>query len=68
MKLFDFLSEKIKRYDDTHNFTCDVCEREVFAGERVCDKCLKALPLNNGEVCPLCGRKVGEAGVCLDCK
>ena len=26
------------------NFTCDICGREVFDGERVCRDCLAALP------------------------
>lgn len=56
------------RYDETHNFTCDVCGREVFANERVCDACMAALPWNDGAVCPFCGRKTGEEGACLECK
>ncbi len=62
------LWEKWKRYDEAHNFTCDVCGREVFDGERVCADCMKTLPFNDGAICPLCGRAVGEAGVCLECK
>lgn len=62
------LREKVKRYDDTHNFTCDVCGREVFLNERICDRCHLELPWNNQVVCPYCGRKVLEEGVCLDCK
>ncbi len=58
----------VARYDETHNFTCDVCDREVFANERVCASCMKSLPWNNNVVCPLCGRKIGEPGICLDCK
>jgi len=66
--LFGKLKELVKSYYDKNNFTCDVCGREVFGGERVCAHCLKTLPLNNGAICPLCGRKVLEAGVCLECK
>lgn len=62
------LSHWLKRYDDEHAFTCDVCGREVFQGERVCTVCMGKLPFNDGIVCPLCGRKVKEAGVCLECK
>lgn len=62
------IKELLDAYDDTHNFTCDLCGKEVFSGERVCTDCIKALPLNNGAICPFCGRKVGEAGACLDCK
>ena len=50
------------------NFTCDVCGREVFSGERICAACAKTLPWNNGLTCPLCGKKVLEKGVCVDCK
>lgn len=62
--------EKIRalfRRAGEQNFTCDVCGREVFEGERICAACFRALPWNR-LFCPLCGRKVGEAGVCVDCK
>lgn len=68
MKFFDFLRRRIKRYDDAHNFTCDVCGREVFGGERVCAQCMGTLPFRDKTVCPFCGRRVKEAGVCLECK
>ncbi len=68
MNFFEAICERIRRYDDTHNFTCDICAREVFAGERVCAQCKKTLPYNNGHICPLCGRKVLEEGICLECK
>lgn len=68
IKLFQKLRAFVDDYDDKHNFTCDFCGREVFENERVCKACLKSLPFNNGAICPFCGRKVGEAGVCLDCK
>lgn len=67
-KLKAVAAARIARYNETHNFTCDLCGREVFAGERVCNVCKKALPWNNGAVCEFCGRKTGEEGVCLDCK
>ncbi len=62
------LGERVRRYDDGHNFTCDVCGREVFENERICRFCYRDLPLNNGKVCPFCGRRVREEGVCLECK
>ena len=68
MKFAERVREWLRRYGDTHNFTCDVCGREVFGGERVCAACMKALPFNNGHVCPFCGRKVLEPGVCIECK
>lgn len=49
------------------NFTCDICGREVFGGERICNKCRDALPWNR-TFCPRCGRKVLENGLCLGCK
>lgn len=68
MNIFHWIGEAVRKYDDTHNFTCDLCGREVFGGERVCDACRKSLPWNDKNICPLCGRKVGEPGVCLECK
>lgn len=68
MNLIKLIKEKISRYDDTNNFTCDNCGKEVFDGKRLCGDCKRGLPYNNGEVCPFCGRRVKEAGVCLDCK
>ena len=68
MNFFKKIAEWVRKYDDAHNYTCDICGREVFAGERVCAKCHKTLPWNNGAICPLCGRRVKEAGVCLECK
>ena len=68
MKFIEYLKKKITRYDDTHNFTCDNCGREVFDGRRLCETCKEELPYNNGEICPFCGRRVREAGTCLDCK
>ncbi len=65
---FGKLKELVRNYYNKNNFTCDVCGREVFGGERVCAQCKKTLPLNNGAICPKCGRKVLEAGVCLECK
>lgn len=66
--IFEKCKSAFLRYEETHNFTCDVCGAEVFSNERVCASCRKGLPWNRGAVCPLCGRKTGEAGVCLDCK
>lgn len=67
-QLIKKITEFINRYDDTHNFTCDICGREVFDNERVCEKCKKVLPYIGDKCCPFCGRKVKEAGACLECK
>lgn len=68
MNLLKLIRNKISRYDDTHNFTCDNCGKEVFDGKRLCAECREELPYNDGEICPFCGRRVKEAGACLDCK
>lgn len=64
---FAKLKNALDRYESEHNFTCDICGREVFENERVCADCYRHLPWNT-RFCPLCGRKVGEEGLCLDCK
>ncbi len=43
-KYFGKIVGSIKKYDDHHNFTCDICGREVFQNERVCERCNKDLP------------------------
>ena len=68
MELITRLKNAVKAYDDAHNFTCDLCGRELFANERICAPCRKALPWNDGCVCPFCGRKIKEEGVCVECK
>lgn len=40
----------------------------MFENERICSECVRSLPWNTGAICPFCGRKVGEAGACLECK
>lgn len=50
------------------NYTCRSCRREVFDGSFFCESCYAALPLNRGAICPVCGRRVKEAGICLECK
>ena len=67
-KMVSSLREYGRRYDDSHNYTCDVCGREVFGGERFCERCRAALPYNVGIICPLCGRREKEEGICLTCK
>lgn len=66
--VFQVIKKRIRQYDDEHNYTCDVCSREVFDHKRVCSKCYSALPWNDAVYCPLCGRKELESGICLECK
>lgn len=68
MKIISAVRESFQKTERTYNFTCDVCGREVFENERVCSVCFPLLPWNNGHICPLCGRKVKEEGICLECK
>ena len=62
MELITRLKNAVKAYDDAHNFTCDLCGRELFANERLCAPCRKALPWNDGCVCPFCGRRGSWCG------
>ena len=66
-ELFLRISGRIARYDASHNFTCDLCGREVFENERLCNACRAHLPKIE-LFCPFCGRRVREEGVCLECK
>ena len=66
-ELFLRISGRIAEYDASHNFTCDLCGREVFENERLCDACRAELPKIE-LCCPFCGRRVRESGVCLECK
>ena len=63
MQFIKRLFARIGGYARTHNFTCDICGREVFADERICADCMKALPVIALR-CPVCGRRVREEGVC----
>lgn len=67
-EIWQKIKARVKKYDDEHNFTCDICGREVFENERICKQCYARLPWNDEVVCPLCGRKEKEAGICLECK
>ena len=67
MQFIKRLFARIGGYARTHNFTCDICGREVFADERICADCMKALPVIALR-CPVCGRRVREEGVCSACK
>ena len=71
MKLADALEklrEKLRRYAEQNNFTCDICGREVFSNERICARCMSGLPLHRGKICPVCGRSVAEEGICMECR
>lgn len=66
-EFFARMTERLNAYDASHNFTCDLCGREVFENERLCNACRTALPKID-LCCPFCGRRVREEGVCLECK
>ena len=66
-ELFLRLSERLDACDAAHNYTCDLCGREVFENERICKTCRAELPKIE-RCCPFCGRRVREEGVCLECK
>lgn len=50
------------------DFTCDICGREVFGGERFCKTCKPTVIFNDGETCPVCGRKTRVSELCMECK
>ncbi len=50
---------------------CLICDREVYDRPRsgLCPQCLAGLPLNDGEICRKCGRKLAnEADYCNTCQ
>ncbi len=49
------------------SFTCDACGIETF-GTNLCPDCLKNLTFNNKRCCPICGRKVAQPEICMECK
>lgn len=50
------------------NYACLLCGREVFCGEDFCPACAERVSLNDGAVCPVCGRKTSSDGICMECK
>lgn len=50
---------------------CIICNTDLKHENKysICDKCLKALPYNNGKVCLKCGEQIESlADYCLNCK
>ena len=39
------------------DFTCEICGIEIFGG-RLCPDCAETVKYNDGETCPVCGRKI----------
>ena len=64
MKFFNWLSEQIF----PENYTCEICGCEIFDGKRLCAECAKTVTFNDGETCPVCGRKTESSSLCLECK
>lgn len=62
-KLLKFLGEALFPED----FTCEICGTETF-GSHLCPRCEKGVVLNNGNVCPVCGRKNAIPEICTECK
>lgn len=50
------------------DFTCEICGTETF-GSHLCPRCQKEVTFNDGETCPVCGRKTTNASeICIECK
>lgn len=64
MKLFKRLGELLF----PENYTCELCGKEIFDGGRFCADCAKTVTFNDGETCPVCGRKTATSALCLECK
>lgn len=64
MKFFKWLSDSFF----PENFTCDLCGREIFDGGRFCADCASTVLFNDGDTCPVCGRKTALPELCLECK
>lgn len=47
---------------------CLICRGETFDDSHFCEKCFEKLPFNDGNICPLCGRKHNVEGLCIECK
>ena len=50
------------------DFTCELCGREIFKGERLCESCKETVEFNDGATCPTCGRKTETRALCIECK
>lgn len=51
-------------------YTCILCSAEYKLGNMrgLCDKCVNALPYNNGKICNKCGKPIyDESDYCIEC-
>lgn len=51
----------VKRFSDCLfplNLTCNLCGKEVFDGQSLCENCREKIVKNDGFICATCGRKV----------
>lgn len=68
MNCFKSLAKRLHGIFYPPRFTCELCGREVFEGERFCASCLPTVTFNDGTTCPVCGRKTNLPEICPECK
>lgn len=59
--------QKLHKKIYCRNYTCYLCQAEVFKGEAFCADCRKTLPYNTS-YCTRCGREIPQIGYCMDCR
>ncbi|MBE7086968.1 MAG: ComF family protein [Clostridiales bacterium] len=69
MGFFDKIKNFLAWLSFDEKWTCNICGKEIFSGEYICQKCKNNLPYNDGYICQHCGRQTPmPEEYCLTCK